>query len=108
MKISRESPNEVDYKPDVSKDRGGVHLTEATLQARSSSSVDGFCSEVAQMKAKIPYFWFLYFFCRSEFGITPKNEANHRRTGDFETIYFQFWGGLVGLVIDSMGRVLTI
>ena len=60
------------------------------------------------MKAKVPYFWALYFFSRSEFAIMLKNEANHRRTGDFETIYFQSWGGLVGLVIDSMGRALTI
>ena len=60
------------------------------------------------MKAKVPYFCALYFFSRSEFGIMPKNEANHSRTGDFETIYFQSLGGLVGLVIDSMGRALTI
>ena len=87
---------------------GGVHLTEAIPHPRSRSSVDGFCSEVAQMKANLPYFWTGYFFSRSEFGITTKNEANHRRTGDFETIYFQFWGALVGLVIDSMRHVLTI
>ena len=71
-------------------DRGGVHLSEAIRPPRSSSSVDRFCSVVAQMKAKVPYFAALYFFHRSEFGIMPKNEANHRRTGDFETIYFLF------------------
>ena len=60
------------------------------------------------MKAKVPYFRAPYFFSRSEFGIMPKNEANHRRTGDFETIYFLVWRGLVWLGIDSMGRALTI
>ena len=53
------------------------------------------------MKAKVPYFWALYFFSRSEFGIMPKNEANHSRTGDFETIYFPFLETLILLVIDS-------
>jgi len=48
-----------------------------------------------------------YFFFENYLRILPKNEANHGRTGDFETIYFQFWGGLVGLVIDSMRRALT-
>ena len=48
------------------------------------------------------------FFFENYLRILPKNEANHGRTGDFETIYFQFWGGLLGLVIDSMERVLTI
>ena len=49
-----------------------------------------------------------YFLFDDYLRILPKNEANHGRTGDFETIYFQFWGGLVGLVIDSMRRALTI
>ena len=49
-----------------------------------------------------------YFVFENYLRILPKNEANHGRTGDFETIYFQFWGGLVGLVIDSMRRALTI
>ena len=49
-----------------------------------------------------------YFFPENYLRILPKNEANHRRTDDFETIYFQSWGGLIGLVIDSMGRALTI
>ena len=56
------------------------------------------------MKAKIPYFAALYFFYRSEFGILPKNEANHGRTGDFETIYFLVWNGLVWLGIGSVER----
>ena len=60
------------------------------------------------MKANLSNFWFWIFFCRSEFGITPKNEANHRGIGDFETIYFRIWGDPVGLGIDSMWRVLTI
>ena len=55
------------------------------------------------MKAKILYFRALYFFYRSEFEIMPKYEANHRRTGDFETIYFLIWNGLVWLGIDSVG-----
>ena len=67
---------------------GGVHLSDAIRSARSPSSVDGFPSAVAQMKANLSYFWAGYFFSRSEFGIMPKNEANHGRTGDYETIYF--------------------
>ena len=88
--------------------RPPLQYTDAKRPLRIWSSVDGFRSAVAQMKANLSNFWAGYFFLRSQFGIMPKNEANHGRTGDFETIYFQFWGGLVGLVIDSMGCALTI
>ena len=54
------------------------------------------------------YFGAGYFFYRSEFGIMPKNEANHRGTNDFETIYFPIWGGLVWLGIVSMACAATI
>ena len=74
---------------------------------RISTSVDGFRSAVAQMKANLSNFVAGYFFSENYLRIVPKNEANHGRTGDFETIYFQFWGGPVGLVIDSMRRALT-
>ena len=86
---------------------GGVHLSEAIRHARSSSSVDRFCSAVAQMKAKIPYFWNWGIDLVAYKPILPKNEANHRRIGYFETIYFLNSYGLVWPGIVSTGRVLT-
>ena len=59
------------------------------------------------MKVDLSNFGALYFFQLRDDKILTKNEANHGGTGDFEKIYFQFWGGPVGLVIDSMRRALT-
>ena len=87
--LTIDSQIEVDYKP-LEESATPLQYTDAKLEARSPSSVDGFCSAVAQMKANLSNFWAGYFFLRSQFGIMPKNEANHGRTGDFETIYFQF------------------
>ena len=54
----------------------------------SLSSVEGFCSVVAQMKAKIPKLvhWTIDLVAYKR--ILPENEANHARIGCFETIYF--------------------
>ena len=69
----------------------GVHLSDAIPEARSPSSRDRFRSEVAQMKANLSNFWTFIKFSTSSDGIHPKNEANHREIGHFETIYFPFW-----------------
>ena len=55
------------------------------------------------MKEELSNFWKSIKFLFSSDGIQPKNEANHARTGENETIYFPFRAGLVWLNIDSMG-----
>ena len=87
MPATRDSQFEVDYKPSE-ESTTPLQYTDAKHYLAISSSVDGFRSAVAQMKADLSNFWAGYFLFENYLRILPKNAANHGRTADYETIYF--------------------